>query len=165
MRGLYWIFVIAFQVFILNHLDLSVYLVPQAFILLLIGLNLGHSRIIQIIVAASLGLLIDLFTATPGIHTSACLWLIVIRMRLLSNQDLKEHITNKRPYNISVTTTSQYLYTLVTLVLFYHLYIFWLESIGAVNPLKLLSTVLFSSTLALMIIGIFEYLSISKSRV
>lgn len=164
MRALYWIFVLALQLFVLNHLDLSVYLVPQVFIILLIGLRLDYTKIVQVVIACALGLLVDLFTATPGIHTSACLWLVVIRMWFLSRQDLKEHEANKKPYNIRVTTSAQYLSTMITLVLFYHFYIFSIESIGAINPLKLIYTASFSTTTAITIIGILEYLSLSKSR-
>ncbi len=162
-RIIYWIFILALQVFVLNHLDISIYLVPQVFIILLIGLRLDISRMLQILIAFGVGLLIDFFTSTPGINASASLWLMVLRMAFLDRQDLKEHIANKQPYSLKVAGTP-YLYTVSVLVVFYHLYIFWMESIGAIHWGKLLSTTLISSVLALTIISILEYISLSSSE-
>lgn len=160
-RTAYWIFILALQVFVLNHLDISIYLVPQVFIILLIGLRLDLSKMLQIIIAFGVGLLIDFFTSTPGINASASLWLMILRMAFLNRQDLKEHIANKLPYSLK-NAGSPYFYTVSFLVFFYHFYIFWMGSIGAIKWVKLLSTTVFSSILALMIISILEYISLSR---
>ncbi|MGB1038976.1 MAG: hypothetical protein ACPGYY_10040, partial [Bacteroidia bacterium] len=142
----------------------SAYLVPQMFIILLLSLPLHLSKMAQILVAFSLGLVVDLFTSTPGIHASACLWFMLLRMNLLGRQDLKEHEANKALYNLRIASMGPYIYTTVILVFFYHFYIFWLESIGATHFIKLLYTAVASSILSLMIIGILEYISLSKAR-
>ena len=160
--ALYWIFIVALQVIVLNHLDISAYLIPQVFIVLLISLPLHLSKMNQVIIAFGLGLLVDLFTSTPGVHASACMWMVLIRMSLLGRQDLKEHEANKVRYSLSVAGIVPYVYTISILVLFYHFYVFWLESIGAFNVSRLLSTAGLSTVLALTIIGMLEYVSFSK---
>ena len=92
-RLLYWILILALQVVIFNHLELSAYIVPQLFIILLITLPVHLSKSVQVIIAFGLGLLADFFVSTPGIHASACLWLIILRMSLLARLDLKDHLS------------------------------------------------------------------------
>ncbi|MDB9881567.1 hypothetical protein OAD66_00300 [Bacteroidia bacterium] len=159
---LFWLFIIGLQVVLLNHLDLSAYLIPQVFILLLIKLPLNINKMYQVLIAFGLGLLMDMFTSTPGIHASACLWLIIIRIGLLSGQDLKEHEANKATFSANTAGLAPFMYTTIILVFFYHLYIFWLESIGALNWSLWLTTFIVSSISALTVMGIIEYLSFTN---
>ncbi len=160
-RITYWILILALQLLVLNHLDLSMYLVPQAFVLLLITLPLHISRLNQVFIAAGLGLIVDFFTATPGIHTSACLWLIVFRMGLLNTQDLKQQVANRLAYTIGSAGFANFAYTTAILVFFYHLYLFFIGGIGAIHWPTYGVTVLASSLLSLTIIAIIQY-SITK---
>ena len=155
----FWLFIIALQVVLFNHLDLSAYLIPQVFILLLIKLALHINKMYQVLIAFSLGLLLDMFTSTPGIHASACLWLIIIRIGLLSGQDLKEHEANKAEFSVITAGLAPFVYSTLILVFFYHFYVFWLESIGALNWSLWLTTSVISSISALTVMGILEYLS------
>ena len=107
-------------------------------------------------IAFGVGLLADFFVSSPGIHASACLWLIVLRMFLLQRQDLKQHEANKRSYNVSVAGFAPFISTVSILVVMYHFYIFWLGNIGAVNGFSWLVTSLSSSLLSLTVIGIIQ---------
>lgn len=156
-RILYWILILALQLLVLNHLELSAFIVPQVFIILLITLPLHLSRLNQVFIAAGLGLLVDFFTATPGIHTSACLWLIVFRIGLLNRQDLKQHIANRLPYTVNSAGLVSFAYTAAILVFFYHLYLFFVGSIGAINGANYGLTVLSSSLLSLTIVAIIQF--------
>ncbi|PCJ67649.1 MAG: hypothetical protein COA58_00505 [Bacteroidetes bacterium] len=162
-RVLYWVLVLALQFFLLNHLDISAYLIPQVFIILLITLPLHISKIKQVLIAFAIGLLADFFVSTPGIHASACLWLILLRMFILGRQDLKQHEANKLPYYVNVVGLVPFIYTVTILVLFYHFYVFWLESIGAVNGVTFTLTSLFSSFFALTIISVVQFVSLRNS--
>ena len=157
-----WILIIALQVFVLNHLDFSAYILPQVFIILLITLPLHLSKINQILIAFGLGLVADFFVSTPGFHASACLWLILIRMWILGSLDLKEQQANHLQFNIRNVGPSSFLYVTLILVVFYHFYIFTLESIGAINGLRLLMTSVLSSTLAMLIIVLIQYITFRK---
>jgi rod shape-determining protein MreD len=156
-RILYWILILALQLLVLNHLELSAFIVPQVFIILLITLPLHLSRLNQVLIAAGLGLLVDFFTATPGIHTSACLWLIVFRIGLLNRQDLKQQIANRLPYTVSSAGLVSFAYTAAILVFFYHLYLFFIGSIGALHGATYGLTVVSSSLLSLTIIAIIQF--------
>jgi rod shape-determining protein MreD len=154
-----WILIFGLQVVVFNHLDFSSYVLPQVFIILLISLPLHTSKINQVLIGFGLGLLADLFLSTPGIHASACMTLILIRMWLLSRLDLKEQIANKLSFNAKTVGLPTFFYVTTVLVVIYHLYVFSLESIGAIYWVKMLLTTLISSALSLLIIGLIQYMS------
>ncbi len=159
---LQWVFILALQVFVLNHLDFSSYLLPQVFIILLISLPLHVSKINQVLIAFGLGLIADFFASTPGFHASACLWLILIRMWILGSLDLKEQQANHLQFNIKNVGAGTFFYVTSVLVLFYHLYIFSLESVGAINGIRLLITSMLSSTFAMLVIVLIQYITFRK---
>jgi hypothetical protein len=115
------------------------------------------SKLNQVFLACGLGLIVDFFTATPGIHTSACLWLIVLRMGLLNNQDLKQQEASRLPYTVSTVGLATFTYTTAILVFLYHIYLFFIGSIGAIHLPTYGITVLSSSLLALTIIAIIQF--------
>ncbi|MBT8327143.1 MAG: hypothetical protein KJP21_05435 [Bacteroidia bacterium] len=159
---LQWVLIFALQIFVLNHLDFSTYLLPQVFIILLISLPLHVSKINQILIAFGLGLLADLFASTPGFHASACLWLILLRMWILGRIDLKEQQANHLQFNIKNISAGTFFYVTSILVLFYHLYLFSLGSIGAIDGYRLIITTMLSSALALLIIVLIQYITLRK---
>ncbi len=152
----------SFQVLVLNHLDLSAYVVPQVFILLLISLPLSWSKVTLVAVAFGLGLLADFFVGTPGIHASGCMWLVLLRIRILNTQDLNQQIANKLNYDVNTVGIAPFVYTTLILVFFYHIYIFWLQNIGALIWINYVLTVVISSLLSITIIAIVQYLSFQR---
>lgn len=159
---IYWLLIMAFQVLVLNHLDFSAYVVPQVFIILLITMPLGWSKMLQVAVAFGIGLIADLFVGTPGIHASACLWLAILRIGILNTQDIKQQVASKLTYDVNSVGLVPFAYASVILVLFYHLYIFMIQNIGALHLGNYLLTTLISSSLSITIIGIIQYLSFQR---
>ncbi len=161
-RILSWIIIFGLQVVVFNHLDFSSYVLPQVFIVLLITLPVHLSKINQVLIAFALGLLADFFISTPGIHASACMTLVLLRMGLLQRLDLKEQIANKLSFNVRHVGISTFFYITAILVVIYHFYVFSLESIGAVHWVKMLLTTLISSSLSLLIIGLIQFVSLRE---
>ncbi len=158
IKLVYWGVIMALQLLVLNHLGFSAFVMPQVFIVLLISMPLHWSKMIQVAVGFGLGLLIDLFIGSPGIHASACLWLVLLRIGILNTQDIKQQIANKLPYDIYSVGVTPFFYSALVLVFFYHFYIFWIQNIGSANGHRYLITTLISSFLALTIIAITQYL-------
>lgn len=61
----YWVLVIGFQVLVLNHLDISSYIYPQVFVILLLTLPLHLKKTYQLLIGFGLGLVMDLFIYSP----------------------------------------------------------------------------------------------------
>lgn len=159
IKLVYKLVVLAFQLLVLNHLDFSAFIMPQMFITLLISMPLHWSKITQVFVGFGLGLIVDFFLASPGIHASACLWLVLLRIGILNKQEIKQQIANKLPYDMYSAGSLPYFYSTLILVFFYHFYIFWIQNIGAMIWYKYGMTTLISSFLALTIIAILQYVS------
>ena len=153
-----YILLFAAQVVVLNHLDFSMYLKPQLFILILISLPPYLNRSLQMIIAFGLGLMLDLFVSTPGLHASACMLLILLRMFLVNRMDVEEILANHDPIRYSNLGSARFLFLSGILVLVYHLYVFGIESIGAVNIVNYFLTVLISSVATYTLILLIQYL-------
>lgn len=147
----------AFQVIVLNHLDLSQYIYPQAFILMLIALPPFLNRSWQVVIAFALGLLVDLFIGTPGLHASASMFLVLFRMFLLNRYDIDEIVANRSSLNISTLPLDKFMYLSLSCVLFYHFLVFALESVGAIHLKTYLLTVLISSFATFLIILFIQF--------
>lgn len=159
-----WILVFALQVFVFNHLNFTSYLVPQVFIFLLIILPLHLSKLNIVLIGFGLGLLADIFTSTAGLHASACLWLVLIRMAILNSLDTKQMEANKNWFTVQNVGLPVFFYTTIALVFVYHLYVFFLGSIGAIDFERLLISTFASTSFALLIILFFELVSFGRSK-
>ncbi len=158
-RAVYWVLILAFQVLVLNHLDFSAFVTPQVFIILLISMPLGWSKMTQVSAAFGLGLLADFFVSAPGIHASACLWLVLLRIGILNTQDIRQQIASKMDYDVKSVGLNSFLYSSVLLVFFYHFYIFWTQNIGSLQWSNYMLTSIISSLIAITLIGILQYLT------
>jgi hypothetical protein len=159
MRNLIkYILVFIAQVVVLNHLDFATYLKPQLFILILINLPPYLNKSVQMLLGFGLGLAADLFVSTPGIHASACMILILARFAFINRYEMEEVIANRDSLGINNTGLSKYLVLSGILVLVYHLYVFGLESLGAVNYVNYLLTVIISSITTYSLILLLQFL-------
>lgn len=72
------------QALVLNHMPaLHRFVTPYLYFLFLIWLPFNVSRPWMLILGFITGFALDLFTKTPGLHASACLWLAYLRTPLL----------------------------------------------------------------------------------
>ncbi|MBR9861145.1 hypothetical protein GYB22_10460 [bacterium] len=146
------------QVLVLNHLDFSAYIHPQIFIAIILVLPPYLNKSLQIGIAFILGLIMDLFLSTPGIHASCCTTLALARFAFINRFEMEEIIANKTQLSVSNLGLGKFLLITGILVPFYHLMVFGLESIGALHFVTYLLTVLVSSLLALVIILLLQFL-------
>lgn len=142
----------AFQVVVLNHLEFSAYLYPQLFILILIMMPASVNKTWQMVIAFGLGLLADLFVGTPGLHASSSLLIALLRIGLLNRYDIEEVVANRSLIHVGTLGLEKFIYLALILTVSYHAISFGLESIGALNSLNYLLTVLLSSVVTFLLI-------------
>lgn len=70
---------ILFQVLVLNALNVSPYIHPYVYPMFLLAVPFDTPRWIYLPLAFGVGLLIDMFTNTPGMHAAACVFIAYIR--------------------------------------------------------------------------------------
>ncbi|MEQ9402239.1 MAG: Rod shape-determining protein MreD [Cyclobacteriaceae bacterium] len=107
------------------------------------------------------GLIVDIFSNTPGIHAGACVFIMFIRngwLRIV-NDDTEELVNIN---HISMRKTGLLIY-LLPLVFVHHLLIFFIENGGFYLFGMLLSKTIFSSFFSFTIIFVLNYLIVPKS--
>jgi rod shape-determining protein MreD len=144
------------QALVLDHLDLAHgWVVPYLYVLFLLMLPLELPDWATLLVGAITGLVMDLFTSTPGMHTSACVVMAYVRtwmLRLLRPRDGYEF---GRRATIGDMGIAWWLTFAGVLILAHHLWLFFVEvyrfsDLGSTLLRSLLSAVF---TLALCLLS------------
>lgn len=137
------------QVLILNHINFLGYINPYIYILFIALFPVKNNRVILIFLSFLLGLTIDLFLDTGGIHAAACVFIAYVRPVILkfSFGTIYEHQTVK--FN-SVDFDSKLIY-LTLLTVLHHLVLFSLEIFSISKILLVLQKTLFSSIFTILL--------------
>lgn len=137
------------QVLILNHINFLGYINPYVYILFIGLYPVKNNRIILILLSFLLGITIDMFLDTGGIHAGACVFIAYIRPVILKSSFgmIYEHQTIK--FN-SVEFGSKLTYfTLLTVL--HHIVLFSLEIFSISKILLILQKTLFTSIFTILL--------------
>lgn len=149
------------QALVLNNMPaLHRFVTPYLYFLFLIWLPFNVSRPWMLILGFITGFALDLFTKTPGLHASACLWLAYLRtplLKLLLPGETKELKTGSSPSVRSMGLTT-YILFVVMLTLFHHGWLVLLEWMSFGTFLFFLGKVFFTTLASLLLILIAELL-------
>ena len=124
---IFFFFLVLLQVLVLNNIAFSGYLNPYVYILFILILPVSTDRIYELLMAFALGLCIDIFENSGGVHIAATVLLSFLRRPILrlatqkQGQDFEEIIIEKLPI------TNQLVYFTLAIYL-HHLTLFSIES-------------------------------------
>ncbi len=146
--------VIIFQILVMDNVMINGYMIPYVYILFIILMPFDTPRWVVLLSGFALGLGIDLFEHTLGMHTAATVLIAFVRpyiLNLLAPRDGYELETFPRIFYYGFLWFLKY--TLL-IVLVHHLALFYLEVFQLQNFLStlfrvILSTVLSASTIVL----------------
>ncbi|MFD2873774.1 rod shape-determining protein MreD [Mucilaginibacter ximonensis] len=115
------------QVFLLKNISLYNLSTPYLYILFILLLPFETPNILLFALSFLLGLTIDAFYDTPGLHTTACVLLAFVRILFISITVQKEGFDNEPEPTLSIMGFRWFFaYTLI-LTLFHHFFLFILE--------------------------------------
>lgn len=117
---------VAFQVLVLNHLQLFGYGTPLIFVVLLLYMPMGTMKAGIILWGFCAGLLVDIFTNTPGVASGAMTVAALIQpsvLKLLAPRDAAEDITP----TMQTLGKWNYIRYMMIIYLIHHLVYFGLE--------------------------------------
>ena len=157
-----FVVVVLFQVLVMDNVMLNGYMVPYVYLLFILLMPFETPRWIVLISGFLLGLGIDLFEHTPGMHTAATVLLAFVRpyiLSLLAPRDGYEPETFPRVHFYGFTWFLKY--TLL-MVLVHHLALFYLEVFQLQNFLSTLSRVVLSSILSASTIVLSQFFVFRK---
>lgn len=161
-----FVFLVLVQVLILNNIQLSGYINPYLYIIFILWLPVEMNKALVMLVAFVLGISVDIFSNTAGMHSSATVFLAFCRpyiLQLLAPRDGYEG--NQIPGIQSFGLYWFLAYSIIGIFL-HHLFLFYVEVFRFSDFFSTLGRVLASSFFSFVIIIIaqlFRYNSENRS--
>jgi hypothetical protein len=154
---------IAVQVLVINHISISGYINPYIYIMFILLLPFDTKGWVLLAGSFALGLGIDMFSNSLGMHASACLFLAFFRPAVIRLISVKTDFdAGAEPRINNMGTGWIFLYTLI-LVFIHHFSLFLLEVFRFDEFLQTLGKTLLSASFSIILIMLIHFL-ISKPQ-
>lgn len=157
-----FVLVILAQVLIFNNIELGGYINPYVYIIFIILLPFETPGWALLMLGFVLGLSVDIFSETIGMHTAATVFMAYMRplaLSLVSPRDGYESGSFPRVYYYGIRWFLQY--TLI-LVFAHHTVLFLMELFRMQDLIHVLLRILLSTIVSLTIISISQYFVFRK---
>lgn len=145
------------QILILNNIQISGHIVPYFYILFILLMPFETPNWLLLVTAFALGLSVDLFAHTPGMHAAATVFMAFVRpyvLRLSAPRDGYETGSFPRLYYYGFKWFLRYT---VILVLTHHFVLFYIEVFRFSEFFSTLLRVLLSSLFSVILIMLSQY--------
>ncbi|MFM1744747.1 MAG: hypothetical protein RLZZ630_684 [Bacteroidota bacterium] len=152
------------QVLVLNQVQLGSFINPFLYIYFLLVLPVQTPKLLLLPLAFLIGICIDMFQNTPGIHASACLVLVYIRPKWLSVLAPREGYETEATPSIHRFGLTWFLTYAAVLVFLHHFVLFFLELFRLTEILSTLYRILLSSSVTLLLIIMLQYLGVKSKN-
>ncbi|HEC45086.1 MAG TPA: rod shape-determining protein MreD [Bacteroides sp.] len=150
------------QILIVNNIQINEYFLPQFYILFILLLPFETPRWLLLVSAFTLGISVDLFTQTPGMHAAASVFMAFLRpwiLEMSAPRDGYETGTFPRLYYYGFQWFLRYT---VILVLAHHFVLFYIEIFRFTEFFSTLLRVLLSSLFSIILIMLSQYFIFRK---
>ncbi len=157
-----FLMLVLLQVMIFNNIEISGYLNPYIYIIFIILLPFETPAWVCLLLGFFLGLSIDIFTETMGMHTAATVFIAYIRPYILSSfapRDGYESGTFPRVYYYGLPWFIKYA---SLLVFAHHLVLFYVEMFKFQDFFSTLLRVILSSLFSITLIVVSQYFIFRK---
>ncbi len=157
-----FIILVFIQILLFNNIQFSGYVNPYVYVLFILLLPFETPKWFLLVLGFIMGLVIDLAMNTPGMHTSATVFISFLRPYVLS------YISPREGYEVGSYPTVSY-YGLkwffryaVTITFLHHFVLFYLEIFRLSSFFNTLLKVIISTVFSLIFILIAQYISFKK---
>lgn len=137
-----FVILVLLQVFLFNNINLAGYINPYIYILFIVLYPLDGNKTLLILLSFFLGLFIDIFEDSGGVHAAASVLVAYIRPWVL-----KYSFGVSYEYNIiklHKASTSEIIAYLISIIVFHHIVLFSLEFFNFNHVVLLLKSIVFS---------------------
>ena len=155
--GLIFIILILLQVLLFNNIQFSGYVNPYVYIMFILLLPVEIPAWVLLIISFFTGLVVDFFSGSPGMHTSATVMAGFARpyvLNLVSPRDGYEGRSEPSMLNFGIRWFVTYT---VFIVLIHHTVLFYLEVFRFTDFFRTFLRVLLSSFFTVTFIAIIEF--------
>jgi len=154
--GFIFILLILLQGLILNNIEMGGYINPYLYVLFILILPFETPKWLSLILGFTLGLSIDIFTSTIGMHTSATVFMAFARIYLLNilrPRDGYEFNTTPSLQDMGLNWFAMYSSILIFL---HHLFLFYVESFKFSQIFSTLWRVILSTIFTILLVFIVQ---------
>lgn len=149
---------ILFQILILNNILFSGYINPYVYVLFILSLPFNTPKLLLLVFAFLVGITVDIFSHTYGLHAAACLAMAFMRPFIIKNiYSRQEYEPGIQPIIRDLGFNWVLTYTGI-LVLLHHLVLFYLEAFSFYNFWTTFLRMIFSAIFTTITIMISHYL-------
>ena len=146
-----FVLLVLFQVLALNNIQFLGFINPYIYILFIIALPVKTPRWLSLILAFILGLTIDIFSNTLGMHAFATVLIAFLRNGIINLFIVLEENDNPVP-SFRSFGVGAYIKYLVLMVFIHHFSLFFLEAFSFAQPGLILSKIVLSSIVTFLIL-------------
>jgi rod shape-determining protein MreD len=140
------------QVFLLKNISLYNLATPYLYILFILLLPFKTPNVLLFGLAFIIGLTIDAFYDTPGLHAAACVILAFVRIVFINLTVPKEGFDSEPEPTLSIMGFRWFFTYVLTLTLFHHFFLFSIEAFSFSEVQYAISRFLLSSLFTIFLI-------------
>ena len=145
------------QVLLLNYIQFSGYLNPYMYVLFILLLPVSMPRYAVVLLGFLIGLVVDIFSNTGGMHAAATTFMAFVRPHVITLITAKEMDKSDYP-GLSQYGLRWFLYYSGILVLLHHFFFFYLEAFTFIDFFGTMFRVILSSVFTVFIIVLSQFI-------
>ena len=150
------------QALIFNNINFLGYINPYPYLLFILVFPVNSDRSVFIFLSFMLGLFLDIFSDSGGIHAAACVTIAFIRPPIL--KFVFGMVYEHQNIKFNTTEFGNRIIYFTFLILIHHLLLFSLEIFNFSNILLILKKTLFSSVFTLILCILFSVLFSNRKQ-
>ena len=159
-----FIILIAVQVLILNHVEISGYINPFLYVLFILMLPVRIPRTVLLLIAFATGLCIDVFSNTAGMHAAACVLMAYMRPGWLKIIAPRDGYDAEAVPSVKRFGFQWFIIYSSVMVLIHHVYLFFIEVFRLNEFFSTLLRVILSSIGTFTFLYVIQFLFYKTTR-
>lgn len=152
---IHFLVLVLIQVLVLNHIHLLGVATPLLYVYFILNFSYNYPRWASMLWAFIMGIIIDIFSNTPGIASASLTLLAAIQPHILRPFIMHDDTSDIEP-NITVLTYSRYIGFASIMTFIYSIVFFTLEMFSFFNIVEWISCVIGSTVLTIALILVIE---------
>jgi rod shape-determining protein MreD len=153
-----FILLVFLQIVIVNNIDLSAYVNPYIYVVLILSLPYNTKPWLILVISFLLGITMDTFSSMPGPHIAATVFMGYLRRFYLIFSTNKDDLTTTVAPNFNSKGPIGYMVYVLIMVFSHHFLLFFLEAFSFSHFFSTLSRIFFSTLFTVLLIGIGQLL-------
>jgi len=155
--GIMFVVLVLVQVLVFNHVQFSGFVNPYVYVLFVMLLPLSTPRYVVLLGGFFIGLAVDVFSNSPGMHAAATVVIAYIRPFVVRSISSREEDRNDYP-GLKQNKFSWFLYYTAIMVFFHHFILFFLEYLTFSHFSSTLLKIIISSVFSIFVIVLSQFL-------